>query len=255
MTMTERKRARLFMKVSDTYGGTVRLRLSMPLFVFLQLFITAMAFFGEAGEGDYYEIPSLFGISSFMTYLSIVFQEMFMGDGGKIFAGNLSGLTCADTTGKFLCTLPFKAGDLFNVRIMRWEWCSAANTLLYALNQIIAVVLEGAGYTMYHSYTGISFIISVLTSVWFLVATLLRGVKKSFIWGVFFALFYFFPIDFLTSFDDDIAAIARLDETAPVLGAFYGISGIFLYAAAMAVIAIIAELVTKKRSDKSWCLK
>ncbi len=255
MTMTERKRACLFMKVSDTYGGTARLRLTLPLFVCLQLLITIVAYSAEMGEGNYYEIPSLFGVCSFMTYLAMIFQDMFLGDGGKLIAGNMSGFTCADTTGKFLCTLPFKAGDLINARIIRWEWCSAANILLYAANQIIAVLLEGAGYTMYHSYTGISFIISVLMSVWFLVAALLRGVKKSFIWGVCFAIFYFIPIDFLTSFDDDIEAIARLDETAPVLGAFYGISGIFLYAAAMAVIGVTAELVIKKRSDKSWCMK
>lgn len=254
MTLTERKRARRLIGVSETYGGEVITKITLPLFAGLVVIIVGLFGFFAYKEGTAYDILPMAAIFSFMTYFFAMVSNMLAGDGDTVVKDMPEVYHGSAATGKFFCTLPFEAGDLLNVRIIRWEQCTAINAVLYIAVQIASMIMEATGSPMYHSYCGMSFIFAVWTAVIMLCGTFMRG-RRVFAMGIAYGVSFYMSIDVLSAFEDDLPAIARLDETMPALGAFYGISGILLYVAALIVIDIIGQLAVKKRKDVSWHLK
>lgn len=253
MTIAERKRAHRLIRVSETYGGEASTKITLPLFTGLVVIIVGFFSWGTYNEGSAYDILPMTAVCSFFIYMPAALACSFAGDGTvvkdmpEVYHGSTA-------TGKFFCTLPFEAGDLLNTRMIRWEQGAAVSAVLYTAAQITSMIMEALGIPMYHSYCGISFIFAVLTAAVMLCGTLIRGFRViglGFAYGVSFAAY----TGILSEFEDDLPAIARLDETAPALGAFYGVSGILLYIAALIVIDIIGQFAVKKRKDVSWKLK
>jgi len=253
MTAAERKRAHRLMRASEIYGGNVRNKLLLTLFTILVVIITAVSVIGCYGDGEFYDMPGIIGLTTGLTYLAAMFADIYTGDMSisSNVRGSLNGCT---TTGKFYCTLPFKAGDLINTRIIRWEQCTVVNIIIVTAVQIIAMIAEGAGYTVYHSYAGLGMAISVFFSAVIMIALTARGFAVL-SYGMLVGFCYGMAMDVMVELSEDIAAAARLDETLPAFGAFYGVSGILLYIAAMVLIDIIVQFAVKKRRDVSWRLK
>ncbi len=254
MTLTERKRAHRLIRVSETYGAEVITKITLPIFTAFEVIIVGLGGFFSYTEGNTYDIIPLATIFSFMTYFFAMVSTLLAGDGytavkdlPEVYHGSAS-------TGKFFCTLPFEAGDLLNVRIIRWEQCTAINAVLYIAVQIASMIMEATGSPMYHSYCGMSFIFAVWTAAIMLCGTLIRG-HRVFAIGIVYGVSFYAAIDTLSVIEDDLPAIARLDETMPALGAFYGVSGILLYIAAIVIIDLIGQFAVKKRKDVSWHLK
>lgn len=256
MTIAERKRARRLIGVSETYGAEVITKITLPLFTALVVIIAALFGFFAYKDGTAYDILPMAAIISFMTYFFAMVSNMLVGDGDVLIKDMPEVYHGSAATGKFFCTLPFEAGDLLNVRIVRWEQCTAINAVLYIAVQIASMIMEATGSPMYHSYCGMSFIFAVWTAAVMLCGTLIRGHRVLvFAIGIAYGVSFYMSIDVLSAFEDDLPAIARLDETMPALGAFYGVSGILLYIAAMVVIDLIGQFAVKKRKDISWHLK
>lgn len=253
MTIAERKRAHRLIRVSVAYGGEASTKITMPVFAGLVVIIVGIFSWVTYNEGSAYDILPMTAVCSFFIYMPAALACSFAGDGTvvkdmpEVYHGSAS-------TGKFFCTLPFEAGDLLNVRIVRWEQCTAINAALYIAVQIASMIMEATGSPMYHSYCGMSFIFAVWTAAIMLCGTLIRG-RRVFAMGIAYGISFYMSIDVLSAFEDDLPAIARLDETMPALGAFYGVSGILLYIAAMVVIDLIGQFAVKKRKDISWHLK
>ncbi len=254
MTIAERKRAHRLIRVSETYGAEVIAKITLPIFTALEVIIVGLGGFVSYKGGNTYDIIPLAVIFSFMTYFFAMFSCLFAGDGYTAIKDMPEVYHGSASTGKFFCTLPFEAGDLLNVRIIRWEQCTAINAVLYIAVQIASMIMEATGSPMYHSYCGMSFIFAVWTAAVMFCGTLIRGLRVfglGIAYGVSFAAY----TGVLSKFEDDLPAIARLDETMPALGALYGVSGILLYIAALIVIDIIGQFAVKKRKDVSWRLK
>lgn len=254
MTVTERKRAHRLIRVSETYGCEVITKLTLPLFAGFVVIVVGLFGFFAYKDDTAYDILPMAAIFSFITYFFAMFSNMLAGDGEPFVKDMPEVCHGSSATGKFFCTLPFEAGDLLNTRIIRWEQCTAINTALYVAVQIASMIMEATGSPMYHSYCGMSFIFAVWTAAITLCGTLIRG-HRVFIIGIAYGVSFYAAINVLSAFEDDLPAIARLDETMPVLGAFYGVSGILLYIAALIVIDIIGQFAVKKRRDISWHLK
>ncbi|MCH5350056.1 MAG: hypothetical protein J1E40_12085 [Oscillospiraceae bacterium] len=255
MTVTERKRASRLEKTARMYGSIGSLN-KMLAFLTIATLIIDIAMFPIAAEDDQlFAIFFLHGLlMSMISALIVMMNTYFIGD--TAFAADTGNITLSGSaySGKFLCTLPFEAKDLFDLRFMQFEKQLSVVAVSTVFLQIAAEVLRSAGYTIEAEYIGIFCFATIFYEVLLLIITL-TGMKSHYAIIVMFAPTI--PIIIFCEYMDGLTeeAAAETMKIFSPLNILSGVPGIIIMIAAAAAIAFIGELCLKRKTVVSWNIK
>lgn len=247
MTMTERRRAKKFQAVSHMSAGIGSAWQLMLLTAVLQLTVIAIAAVSCVKSGEEVITAPVSAVFTFIQFLVCTFPAGRFYDFAvdKNFRGVYNGSVIPDA---FLSTLPFKAQDSRNFRLILWEQTAAVNALIVSLGHIISLIAEARGYPVHHGVSGLFTLLAVVVEA-FLIAPYIIDNNKllitiGMIVGMGFAM--------MCGIMDEIDGVPA-DAFAP-LKIFSGISGILIYCAATLFIAFLGEMYIKHRKNVSWRL-
>ena len=149
MTTIERKRAIKLEKTARAYGAMGNAN-KMLAFLTIAVFIIDIAMFHIAAAED--QLYVLFVVHGFFlslfSALIVIMNTYFIGDTGFMIDTGAVVQSGSVYTGKFLCTLPFEAKDLLNLRFITFEKQISIFSVTMILLHIAAEILKKAGYTM-----------------------------------------------------------------------------------------------------------
>ena len=255
MTVTERKRAIHLEKTARIYGSIGNLN-KMLAFLTIATLITDAAMFPIAAEDDQlFAVFFMHGMfMSMLSALIVIMNTYFIGD--TAFIADTGNITVAGSaySGKFLCTLPFEAKDLFNLRFIHFEKQLSLVAVSAIFLQIAAEILKAAGYTIEPEYIGVFCLATIFFEVLLFIVSL-TGMKLQYAMIMIFApsipLIIFF--DYMDGLTEEAAA-----ETMKIfspLSIFSGVPGIILMIIAAAAMIFIGELCLRHKKDVSWNIK
>ena len=255
MTTIERKRAIKLEKTARAYGAMGNAN-KMLAFLTIAVVIIDIAMFPIAAEDDQlFAVFFMHGfIMSLLSALIVMMNTYFIGDTAFIADTGNFALSGSAYSGKFLCTLPFEAKDLFNLRFIHFEKQLSMVALSMIFLQIAAEFLRAMGYTMEPEYIGVSCLAAIFFEVLLLIVTL-TGMKSHYAIIMIFAPTI--PLVIFCEYMDGLAEEAAT-ETMKIfspLSIFSGVPGIILMIIAAAAIAFIGELCLKRKKDVSWNIK
>lgn len=256
MTTIERKRAVRLEMTARMYGsmGSVN---KMLAFLTIATLIIDIAMFHTAAEDD-----QLFAIflmhclfMSMFSALVVIMNTYPIGDTGFIIdTGNVV-IAGSAYSGKFLCTLPFNAKDLLNLRLIHFEKQLAVFSSSTIFLLIAAEILRTAGYTIEAETIGICCVSAVLYEALLLVLTLVR-LRSDISIGIMFAPTI--PMIFFCAYMDGLSEIESAETMKKMFGPlniFSGVPGIIVIIAAAAALVCIGEIYLKHKTGVSWNIK
>ncbi|MCH5192960.1 MAG: hypothetical protein J1F11_03295 [Oscillospiraceae bacterium] len=255
MTVTERKRAARFEKVARTYGSIGNVNRMLVFLIIAVLIIDAAIFPVAAAEDQLFVIFFIHGFMlSLMSELVVLMNTYFIGD--TSFIADTGNITLAGSaySGKFLCTLPFEAKDLFNLRFIHFEKQLSMVAVSMIFLQIAAEFLRAMGYTMEPEYIGVSCLSAIFFEALLLIVTL-TGMKSHYAIIMIFAPTL--PLIIFCEYMDGLSEqeAAEAIKIFSPLNIFSGVPGIILMIIAAAAMAFIGELCLKHKKDVSWNIK
>lgn len=239
MTIEERKRAKLLEKISYKLGNGVSTKTIIISMTILTVLADILFFQIDLTTGEFTTV--LFS-HNLMVYLflgipSTVSVTLFGDNTTANDAPERYGTTMF--LGNFFGTMPFKAKDLINLRLMIWEMQFAIATIITVILQLALIKEEHSGCTVYYREFSNSLLCYVGMEICLLVVSLSR---KHLIIGIAsvlggLLLFGNFRADYVED------------------GLFTGASGIAFIIVSAVVITAAAEFIVSKRKKISWGLK
>ena len=255
MTTAERKRAARLEKTVRIYGSMGSMN-KMLAFLTIATLVLDIAIFHAAAEDDQlFVIFFLHGLlMSMISGLIVMMNTYFIGDTAFIADTGNAMLMGSAFSGKFLCTLPFEAKDLFNLRFIQFEKQLSLVSVSTVLLQIAAEVLKAAGYTIEGEYIGIFCFATIFYEVLLLVIQI-TGMKTNYAMVIMFAPAL--PLIIFCEYMDgrSVEEAAEVMKMFSPLSIFSGVSGIILMIIAAAAMAFIGELCLKHKKGVSWNIK
>lgn len=243
MTMAQRKRAAKLQKTMYLYSKFGRAWVIMLFVTLLQIAVTVGASMAGLVEGIF-QVAHCMAMFTFLHFLACMFPIGVDNDiNEKITQEAYHGSVMP---AKFMCSLPFEARDLLNFKIIMWEKAAAVNVLFVTLGQVISLIAESRGYTVYHGVAGLFTLMAIITEIICIIAFLQKSTKLS----IFLGAFIGFSFAFSCGIMDEMSGMS-VDTMSP-LKIFSGVSGIIIYIAATLIIAAAGELYIKHKKNVSW---
>lgn len=254
MTLTERKRAGKLRKIFESCGSYGRMKVLLALSLLLTVVAGSLILIFAAKDDELFMTVPFVCFMMFFSWVLSSIPAMSVGDTGQRDIGTASGIGTS-LSGKFLCTLPFKASDMLNMRLLNWEDTAAAGAVLISAAQIASMIAESRGYTILHGTAGAAVLYAVFMEILVMIVTVNRNNIVQIVIGLTLGCSYAFYMGMIFGTADNHDSAAELSESLSGLEVLYGASGIILYIAATVIIAAIGELCVKKMKNVSWHLK
>lgn len=256
MTREERKRAIALEKTMGIYAKSFSAGLMMaicyPLLIIMDILLIKLCF----DEGELFNFSAImFANVFFLMIISVVTSDTSM-IGDVISYDQNAALAVGGTmhTGKLMCTLPFKAKDILNLRIINFEKQLCMYFALTAAMQTVMLIAGGMGYQTYDGIMGIGIVVSMFVEIVLLVLKLFRFkfytyMMLGFVGGILSLIISdFFP----GTAEEAVEFNARISvERFSVVS---GVSGIIIVLVFAFLLAAAGELYLKRKNNVSWNL-
>lgn len=254
MTKIERKRAKSLEKTARLCGtmGNVNIMLAI---LTAAAFIIDICMFPVALEEGQPE-PILMVHIMLMTMFSemiVSFSMIQIGDTAFVQdSGTLMSMGTA-FVGKFLCTLPFEAKDLQNLRLIHRENQIAAAVLSTAVMQAAFIISESLGHAVCTELIGAGALFIIIEAIMMMLDLFVR--KNPF---VSIILIFIFPMALIIllsyGFEKGTLTYETLEKFS-FLNEFSGVSGIIIMIISGAAVIFFGELFSKCKPNVSWNLR
>lgn len=256
MTREERKRAAALQKNISIYGmgqGAVA-KFMFPLTVIADAALMIMFF--RADEPFNAGGLLYFNAMLFLITLILYPGATHIGDTGALGKNMDNAASALGGTmygGKFLCTLPFQAKDIMNMRLINFEKQMCLHTIL-AVALHITTLIAGSmmGSQTYDSVSGAITAFYLTAEILMLIVSLSRFSIYSYM--ILWPLLGFSGIFIEYVMPDTAEEAAEFCEKFGFLSVFSGVSGIIIVIAFAVVLAIAGEFYLKKKNGVSWNL-
>lgn len=247
MTTVQRRRAKKLQNVTYLYGRGCRVWLGLLLTSALQLIILAcVIFFGREDDQLFIMSPCMSMLTILPFFGCIAAAGIDRDVNGKGFQGSYHS---SSTPSMFLCSMPFEARDMLNLKISVWEKAAAVNVLMVALGHIAALIAEAQGFSIYHGVSGLFTLLAIIAEILFMVPYTFKNNHMTFVVWFIIGLGFIALCGIMGEIDGMSA------NTFAPLKIFSGVSGIIIYIAATFLIALAGELYIKHKKNVSWNLK
>ncbi|MDE6596101.1 MAG: hypothetical protein K2K44_08835 [Oscillospiraceae bacterium] len=244
MTLEERSRAKKLEKLLTDYGKIIMTRRGvMRVIIIIMAFMYLLWFLVDRGE----YIPSAHVF--FTVIIMGVCNDDNVGDGGAP-QGIDIGFPAIGSLGMgtFFCTLPFRAKDILNMRLRRFEINLAFINIVALINQVLFISMYGGMFP-----SGYCIALVLLSEIIYMVTMFIRNYKIKLYSNL--SLVAVFVILSCPAFIDDTEAY---QEILPLMKAFHFMDG-WVGAAALIIIPILiltaGEIYLKNKKDPSWNLR
>lgn len=243
MTADERSRAALLEEVSRLYCKT---GLNKKIMIFVTVmhiaFIAAMLLTGDPSI-----LMPTFALVSIVTSMIAMFTTDLIGDKGGVRREASMKLGSTMTTGKLLCTMPFEAKDVLNLRLINWERQLIEKSAMLVLIQIILMAEQAMGLEFAHEFLPAScgvLLFMLIGEAFLIVDCMSKSFKRSILCGVGYGIFMMSGWAFL----DYQGYLLTLKEFGKgFFGSFYGVSGIIITVLLTALLITAGELSAKRK--------
>lgn len=255
MTREERKRAFALQKNISIYGmgSGIVAKFMFPLAVIADAAIITMFFRAD----EIYSACMTLYINAiiFMTTLILYPGAMQIGDTGALGQNMDNAASALGGTmhgGKFLCTLPFQAKDIMNMRLINFEKQMCLHTILAIAVQTVLLIAGSMGSQNYHSVSGTIVVFYLTAEILMLIVSLSRFSMYSYLMLMsFFGISSIFISNFIPKTAEEAAEFC---DKFGFLSVFSGVSGIAVVIVFAVVLAAAGEFYLKKKNGVSWNL-
>lgn len=263
MTRDERTRASLLEETSQTYCKTGRNKtIITAVFIFMIILYAIITFVilkaDDAENNINCIMPAhVFG-STLIFNMMIVLTTSLIGDDSNLDKRNPAALKAAGTmtSGKFLCTLPFRGKDLMNLRLINWERALTAKAALSVMLQIMLLVLQTRGYEIKGFFIGASILLMFLGEILLMFSYLTKSKKAEFTVSACSAIILIAGSMFILDISDRASTLTiPTGFLGDALSALSGITGIILTIVLTAVTILIGEKCMSRRKLMSWGIR
>ncbi|MGN0674649.1 MAG: hypothetical protein ACI4KG_02775 [Oscillospiraceae bacterium] len=264
MTKEERKRALMLEKISRKYCRT-GIMSSIVFFEAIAALITTAALFPIMAAEDslFILLPFHIFIMGFMSIFFMIMSTSLIGD-STFFSSSANNnalrlsVSGSFTTGEFLSTLPFKAKDMMNLKLINFEKQFIVNILSVIIIEAALMVAESFGYTTSLETGGLSVIALLVSEIMLLTVLISQNKHVQFIFGgmsvlITFAAFMGFAA--ISDGAENSAEMAERFDMLKALGIFTGVPGIIIITVFAALIIFAGEYFLKNKKDVSWNLR
>lgn len=264
MTKEERKRALTLEKISRKYCRT-GIMSSIVFFEAIAVFIIDAAMFPIMAAEDslFILLPFHVFIMGFMSSIFMIMPTSLIGD-STFFSSTANNnalrlsISGSFTTGEFLSTLPFKAKDMMDLKLINFEKQFIVNIVSVMIIEAALMVSESFGYTTLLETGGLSVIALLVSEIMLLTALISQNKPVQFIFGgmsvlIPFAAFLGFAA--ISDGAENSAEMAGRFDMLEVLGLFTGVPGIIIITVFAALIIFAGEYFLKNKKDVSWNLR
>lgn len=249
MTVTERKRAALLEEASRLYCKTGLNKNVLKVTAVLHIaFIAAML-----PSGDPNIIMPAFALVSILTsMISIITTDLIGDKDGIKREAMFVKLGSTVSAGRLLCTMPFEAKDVLNLRLINWERQFIEKSAMTVLIQIILMTERAMGIEFAREFMPAScgVLLPMFLGEAFLIADCMsKSFKRSVLCGAGYGIFMMSWFPFL----DYQGYLLTLKEFwNGFFGAFYGVSGIIVTVLLTALLIFAGELAASRKKAVSW---
>lgn len=255
MTREERKRAAVLEKVISIYAKGLRTGSFIKIMFILMVIADAAMVITFLGKNELFNLSGVLLVNSMFLLLTIAIGSDTAQIGDTKSASRNSDTVAdlvggASFTGRFLCTLPFNAKDIINLRLINFEKELAVYSFLTIAIQITLIIAKAMGMQTYDNAIGIAVAVSLIVEVIALIIKLSR-----------FNYFYYMYIGAISAVSVTMAGefVPGTAEEAADFGSkfgfmsvFSGVSGIVIVIVFAVVISLAGELYLKRKNRVSW---
>ena len=257
MTKEERKRALLLERVLREYGQTGIMNRLLIFGVIAILLIDMILLFSAASDDELYMVlPFHCFLTPFFLGIMSTIITSAVGD-RTILNNNSSQLSLGGSiyAGKLLCNLPFKAKDMLVLRLINFEKQLFFTVITTAGIEIILIIAENMGYSVYCGFGGIA-VIALLVSEIIIMCSLFAN--NAVIFNVLGAAGILLPMAVIlcfAQFADNHETSAVFAESFDFMSIFTGVSGIVILIVLSFAIIFAERMYLKSIKNVSWHLK
>ena len=256
MTREERKRTSELEKVIDIYGSGSVSSIFAKIISLLIVIVDAVLFIRFFRKDELFNIGGILYFNALLLMLACAAHPCFaqqIGDTGRwarSWDNAVLSLGGAVHIGKFLCTLPFNAKDVLNLRLAIFEKNLCLQTVLAVALQIAMLIAGSMGFRTYDNVFGMTAVIYLIADVLILLACLSRiSPYQIMIYG---ALCGFTGAFMGKTMPDAAEEAAELESSLNFLNVFSGVSGIVIIIVFAAVLVAAGEFYLKRKNSVSW---
>lgn len=260
MTSEERKRAKAIEDAMCTMCGKIdRSAVRLIATAVLIILLDVACFIPMTRDDELYVVLDLHVV--FVT----LFGNLFVSAsdaviGTKMFGKDLGNQTFIGSAilGKFLCTTPFEARDVSNMRLINWEKHMILNAAMTSALMLALEVFGKLGYTEYDGIVGAIVLIGLAVQV---LALPLSCIIKYWYVGMFLSI-YLCMIPMLLIFgatdeagETSVELAAAFSERLGGFGIVSGVPGVLILAALTAASIFAAEFIFGRMKKNSWNIR
>lgn len=260
MTKLERNRAQKLEDVICMLSGRLnRCTAKLIITAILVLIIDILVFIPMTRDDELYFVLDLHVV--FVTLFGNLFvsaSDAVMGT--KMFGKDLGNQTFIGSAvlGKFLCTTPFEARDVSNMRLINWEKHMILNAAMTSVLMLALEVFGRLGYTEYDGIVGAVVLIGLAVQI---LALPLSCIIKYWYVGVFLSIYLcMIPILLIFGATDEagetsVELASAFSERLGGFGIVSGVLGVLILAALTAASIFAAEFIFGRTKKTSWNIR
>lgn len=260
MTKLERSRAKKLEDNICLLNGRLNIcTANLTVTAVLILITDVLLFIPMTKDDELYVVLILH--AAFLTMLSNLFVSV--GDaaiGNKTFIKDMGNQTFIGSSvlGKFLCTMPYEARDVSNMRLIRWEKHMILNAVMTSALMLALEIFGKLGYTEYDGIVGAAVLMGLSAHV---LALPFCCIIKNWYLSMFLSIYLCMtPVLLLAGASDadgetSAEFASAFSERLGGFGILSGVSGVLILAALTAVCIAAAEFFCGKMKKTSWNIK
>lgn len=246
MTLEERSRAKKLERLLMDYGKIIMTRRGVMRVIIIIMALTYLLWFG-VDCGSYVPSTHVF----FTVIIMGICNDDNVGDGGAP-QGIDIGFPAMGSLGMgtFFCTLPFRAKDILNMRLRRFEINLAFINIIAVINQVLFIKMHGEMFP-----SGYCIALVLLAELLYMVTLFIRHYQVKLYANL--AIVVAFITLSSPAFDSNVDTDFN-NEILPLMKAFHFMDG-WVGAAALVIVPLIiltaGEFYLKNKKDPSWNLR
>ena len=256
MTREERKHTSELEKVIDLYGSVSVSSILTKITGFLTIIVDIVLLTSFCRKNEFFNVGAILYINVLLFMVTLVVHPCLaqqIGDTGR-WARNwdnaVLSLGGAVHMGKFLCTLPFNAKDIHNLRLVIFEKYLYMQTVLAVALQTAMLIAKSMGFQTYDNVFGMVAIIYLIAEFLILIVCLSR--QSPYHYMIFGGLCGFTGFIMGKIMPGTAEKAAELESSLSFLNVFSGVSGIVILIAFAAILTAAGEFYVKRKNGVSW---
>lgn len=263
MTKLERSRAKqLENTICLLCGKLNRCSVKLAFTAILILIIDALILIPMTRDDELYVLLDLHVV--FLTMLSNLFVTISDAAAGDPIIGRDMGnqtFVGSAVFGKLLCTMPYEAKDVLDMRLLNWERHMTLNWAMTSVVMLMLEVFSKQGYTEYDGITGAVILIGLVCQI---ISLPLSSVRKNAVSRMVCVLLsvYLSMLPCLLIFgaadetgETSIELATAFSERLGVFSIASGVPGVLILAALTAVSIAAAEFICGRIKKFSWNIR